>query len=107
MFYNLIIAHFTLQIPPNCLTLKSFSIPQLSHMLTNCFTNLLSLRHVLLMMLRRLNINVLRLWGENLLDGLTSADDRLDKSLLSWHGVRLIRLVDLWKMIKLGAKLSW
>lgn len=67
---------------------------------------LLSLRRVLLLgLMRRLDVDVLRLWGQNWMDRLTTPDDWLDQCLLCWHRVSLFSFVNLWQVIQLSSQL--
>lgn len=76
-------------------------------LLRQASNDLLGLWHVRLIRMRRLDIYVLWLRRQDRLNGLAATDDRLQESLLGWHGVSLFVFVHLRKVVDMRAEISW
>lgn len=97
---NLIIAH------EFSINWQALGAP-LSQLLPQASNDLLGLWHVRLICLRRLDVDVLRLWSQDRLNGMASADNRLQEGLFRWHGVGLIGFMHLGQVVQLGSDISW
>lgn len=100
------IAFLLRNFPINRQPLKTIFVPQLSITYCLTFIYLLRLWCILLRGLRRLDVDVLRLWGEDGMDWLASSDDWLDQCLLCGNCVSLLSFMNLWKVIDLSSQLG-